>query len=166
LSPIELIGTDSDDYRERNVLEWYCNMSVHRTPESVSKTKKKELENLNKADLVAKLLQVQEDAGEAAGPHAGASGGAAGEPLAKQQVLISLMKQQQEDSQRAMPKKLPDFKAWRMSVANMRRSKNGKRSKRQTVARRSRNDLIVSWPRSSRDSNNPHSSSRPEVEGE
>jgi hypothetical protein len=75
-------------------------MSVHRNPESVSKTKKKELDKLNKADLVAKLLQVQEDAGEAAGPHAGASGGAAGKPLAMQQVLISLMKQQQEDSRR------------------------------------------------------------------
>jgi hypothetical protein len=73
-------------------------MSVHRTPES-SKTKK-ELDKLNKADLVAKLLQVQEDAGEAAGPHAGANGGAAGEPLAMQQVLISLMKQQQEDLRR------------------------------------------------------------------
>jgi hypothetical protein len=72
-------------------------MSVHRTPES-SKTKKKELDKLNKADLVAKLMQVQEDAGEAAGPHAGASGGAAGKPLAMQQVLVSLMKQQQEDS--------------------------------------------------------------------
>jgi hypothetical protein len=74
-------------------------MSVHRTPES-SKTKKKELDQLNKADLVAKLMQVQEGAGEAAGPHAGASGGAAGEPLAMQQVLVSLMKQQQEDSRR------------------------------------------------------------------
>jgi hypothetical protein len=74
-------------------------MSVHRTPESVSKTKK-ELDKLNKADLVAKLLQAQEDAGKAAGPHAGASGGAAGEPLAMQQVHISLMKQQQEDSRR------------------------------------------------------------------
>jgi hypothetical protein len=73
-------------------------MSVHSTPES-SKTKK-ELDKLNEADLVAKLMQVQEDAGEAAGPHAGASGGAAGEPLAMQQVLISLMKQQQEDSRR------------------------------------------------------------------
>jgi hypothetical protein len=64
-----------------------------------------------------------------------------------------------------------------MSVANMRRSKNGERSnmrrskndersKRQTVARRSRNNLIVSWPRSSRDRNNLHSSRKSEVEGE
>jgi hypothetical protein len=74
-------------------------MSVHRTPES-SKTKKKELNKLNKADLVAKLMQVQKDAGEDAGPHAGASEGAAGKPLAMQQVLVSLMKQQQEDSRR------------------------------------------------------------------
>jgi hypothetical protein len=82
-------------------------MSVHRTPESVSKTKKKELDKLIKADLVAKLLQVQEDAGEAAGPHAGASGGVAGKPLALPQVLISLMKQHQEDSRRCDAQEVP-----------------------------------------------------------